>query len=273
MKLALCQPPPPLAEYIDLLWWYAGPPPAHSAERMLPTGAMQLVINLGADETLVGHGPEPTFARLGSAVLGGAYAEPFVIPTAQQTVCVGVVFRPGGASPFLGGLPADDLQNAHVSLDNLWGTTADQLVVRLREAATPTAGFGDLAQTLQGQIRRPPALHPAVAAALYKLRGGGYCGSIAGLASEVGVSQQRLSRLFRDYVGLTPKQLARVWRFHAVLRLLRAGQASGWADRAVACGYFDQSHIIRDFHAFTGCTPAAYLARWGARDNHLPLDS
>jgi hypothetical protein len=33
---------------------------------------------------------------------------------------------------------------------------------------------------------------------------------------------------------------------------------------AVVClphrGYFDQSHFVKDFQTFTGCTPTAYLA-------------
>lgn len=274
MTLSLERPPPALADDVALLWWYEGCAPSHAFERMLPTAAMQLVVNLRADALLMAHGPKPVrFERLGSAVLCGAYSEPFVIPTAQQTACAGVVFRPGGAFPFLGGHPASDLQNVHASLDDLWGASADRLVARLREAPSASAGLAVLAQVLGEQARPATQAHPAVVAALATLWGGAYHGSIASLATALGLSQQRLGALFREEVGLSPKQVARVWRFEAVLRSLRTEPTSNWAERAAENGYADQAHLIRDFRAFTGLAPAAYYARWGAQTNHLPLDA
>lgn len=273
MTFAVRRPSPPLERYVELLWWYEGAPPAHAAERMLPTAAPQLVVNLSDDVTLVAPGLDPArFERLRGATLGGACVAPFVIPTAQQRACAGVVFRPGGAFPFLGEFPAADLLNAHVSLDVLWGSAADHLVERLVAARSPQAGLAVLEETLGQQMQPALEPHPAVAAALTGIGRGAYRQPIARLAAEIGISQQRLGQLFHDQVGLTPKQLARVWRFHAALRLLGADPTEAWAERALACGFVDQSHLTRDFHAFTGMAPAAYAARWGARTTHLPLD-
>jgi AraC-like DNA-binding protein len=273
VTFAVRHPSPPLDRYVDLLWWYEGAAPAHATEHMLPTAAPQLVINLRDDVTLVAPGLEPArFERLRGATLGGACVEPFVIPTAQQCACAGVVFRPGGAFPFLGGLPAADLLNAHVSLDALWGQAADRLVEQLVAAPSPQAGLTVLEETLVQQMRLKLDPHPAVIAALAEIDRGAYRQPIARLAGAIGISQQRLGQLFHDQVGLTPKQLARLWRFEAVLRLLQSESTEGWAERALACGFVDQSHLTRDFHTFTGLAPAAYLARWGARTNHLPLD-
>lgn len=273
MTFAVRRPSPPLDRSVDLLWWYEGAAPAHAAERMLPSAAPQLVVNLRDDVTLVAPGLEAArFERLRGATLGGACLAPFVIPTAQQRACAGVVFRPGGAFPFFGGLPAADLLNAHVSLDALWGPAAERLVERLTAAPSPQAGLTVLEETLRQQMRHTRDPHPAVAAALAGLGRGAYRQPIARLAGQIGISQQRLGQLFHDQVGLTPKQLARLWRFQAALRLLGADPTEGWAERALACGFVDQSHLTRDFRAFTGLAPAAYLARWGARTNHLPLD-
>lgn len=272
MPLVLRAPPPTLAPYVALLWWYTGPSPAHAQELMLPTTAMQLVVNLRCDATLVGSVNAPSqYERLRGAVLGGTYSQPFVIPTEQQAACAGVVFRPGSAFPFLGGVPAAELQNAHISLDTLWGPEAGRLAEQLRDAPTPTAGLAALQSSLLSQRRPDVAPHPAVTAALDAFQAGAYRRPVRLLAAELGVSQQRLGRLFREQVGMTPKELARVWRFQTALRLLHSAPTARWAERAIACGYVDQSHLVRDFRAFTSLTPAAFVARWGGQTNHLPL--
>lgn len=60
---------------------------------------------------------------------------------------------------------------------------------------------------------------------------------------------------------MTPKLFARVRRFQRAISLAGQAPTVNWARLAADCGYFDQSHLIRDFVAFSGLTPADYL-RW-----------
>jgi AraC-like DNA-binding protein len=95
----------------------------------------------------------------------------------------------------------------------------------------------------------------------------------------VGLSQRRFIEVFKTEVGLTPKLLHRVQRFQRVLALARRATAPDWSRLALDCGYFDQSHLIRDFVAFSGFSPAEFLRhqqvlqRRGIhlKRNHLPL--
>jgi AraC-like DNA-binding protein len=78
------------------------------------------------------------------------------------------------------------------------------------------------------------------------------------LAGDLGVSRQHLALQFRQQVGLTPKLFSRICRFrHALVRLRAPGAGGDLAALAADCGYFDQSHLIRDFHDFAASTPAA----------------
>jgi AraC-like DNA-binding protein len=73
-------------------------------------------------------------------------------------------------------------------------------------------------------------------------------------------------------VGLTPKRFLRVTRFQRVIESLSCRTAVvDWADLAVRCGYYDQSHFVHDFRSFSGFTPAAYLAIQTSHLNHLPV--
>jgi transcriptional regulator GlxA family with amidase domain len=74
------------------------------------------------------------------------------------------------------------------------------------------------------------------------------------------VTRRHLERLFDAAVGLPPKHLARLTRFQRAIRILESEAHGPRGVRAAhACGYADQAHFIRDFHALAGCAPGAHL--------------
>ena len=86
---------------------------------------------------------------------------------------------------------------------------------------------------------------------------------VSGLARDTGLSRKRLIQLFTEEMGLTPKLFLRITRFQRLLADLNDLPSVDWASTAAEHGYFDQSHMIRDFHDFACMTPATYLARRG----------
>ncbi len=82
--------------------------------------------------------------------------------------------------------------------------------------------------------------------------------TVAELAAKAGISTRHLERRFRTQVGVPPQALLAVLRFRRVLASLDA-QMSAWAHVAAACGYHDQSHLIRDFRRYTGMSPRAFF--------------
>lgn len=77
--------------------------------------------------------------------------------------------------------------------------------------------------------------------------------------------------MFTEEVGLTPKLFCHIRWFQEVLRLIQRRRQVEWANIALACGDYDQSHFIRDFWAFSGLNPTAYLRVRGEHLNHVPL--
>jgi transcriptional regulator GlxA family with amidase domain len=82
---------------------------------------------------------------------------------------------------------------------------------------------------------------------------------IAEVACAVGYSRRQLDVRFAAEYGLAPKQLARVVRFESSHRLLRAQPGITLAAAAVACGYYDQPHMVREWNALAGCPPSHWL--------------
>ena len=81
--------------------------------------------------------------------------------------------------------------------------------------------------------------------------------NIDNVASRYGITSRYLQKLFLQYTGLTPKLYQKIHRFQNSLKRVTQKNAS-FTDIAYDCGYFDQSHFIREFKSFTGFTPSAY---------------
>ena len=264
-------PDPPLSDFVDLLWLYEGYEQPHEKERLLPSGSMELVINLKEDcSRIYDRRDTAKFQTLRGALLVGAHSEYFVIDTAGQYSVAGAHFKPGGAFPFFDP-PAGELHNTLVSLEDLWGREAALLRDRLLEAATPAAKFAVLEQALLARAAERLAGHPAVVFALREFLGAPNARAIADVTGQIGLSAKRFIELFSGEVGLTPKLFCRVRRFQRTLYQLRQGRPVAWAAVAADCGYFDQAHLIHDFRAFSGLNPTAYMAQCTEHLNHVPL--
>src|SRR6516162_6412791 len=136
MFLRTCVPGPPLDKYIDR-FWLCSDTPSHPRERILPSGTVELVINLSEDEIRIYDRCDPARPRrYPGAVVSGPYSNFFLIDPLVHASIIGVHFRPGRAVPVLG-VPASELADAHVDLESVWGRTADELRERLCTAAAP----------------------------------------------------------------------------------------------------------------------------------------
>jgi AraC-like DNA-binding protein len=159
------------------------------------------------------------------------------------------------AIPALFSIPATDLTNRYVDIGTLIGSKGQELEERIccarndRERVKIASGF-------LGSLIKGPLKLPVVAAVRAIDRSGGKIGAGA-LPGNVLLSQRQLERLFKECVGFSPKQYARISRFEAALNKLRS-QAS-FTDIALDTGYFDQAHFNHDFLEFTGLSPKDYL--------------
>jgi AraC-like DNA-binding protein len=265
-------PHPPLSNFVELFWFYDGYfPGSHKKERLMPDGSVELVINLKEDEARIYDRENlDKCERLPGTVLCGPHSSFFVIDTAQQDSVMGVHFKPGGAFPFFK-MPAAELHNLHVSLEDLWGHEAGLLRQRLLEARTPEKKFQVLEECLLARAFRPLERHRSVDFALALFRNIHTAPAISEVVDQIGISSRRFIQLFSNEVGLTPKLFSRVRRFQTVLQEIQTGSEFSWGDMAASCGYFDQAHFIHDFKEFSGINPTTYMAQKTDHLNHVPI--
>ena len=255
------KPKPPLSKFVDNFWLYEGYEQEPKTERILPTGTFELAINLRQNELRFHDAERPeNCSCLSGAVVSGASGRGFMPDPMEETFIIGVHFKPGGAFPFLG-LPAGDLADTHVDLETLWGRPAGRLRERLCEARTSAERFQLLQEALLSRLCHGVEQHYAVSAAL-EMFGKNQAGPrVREAAKYLGLSQRRFIQVFKAEVGMTPKLFTRIQRFQQTRTLIQQNPSPNWAALALDLGYFDQSHLIREFLEFSGLSPTDYLNR------------
>ena len=266
------RPHPALAPFIRVFWYTHNPAPVHARERVLPAGHLQIVMSLARDYLTDCNSdciaPVPPSAP---ALLIGIHSHYQVIDRFDMAELIGVVFRPGGTTPFFS--PVTHIfSNRETSLEDIWGRQATVLRERMREAGTMEGKFAMLERHLlcrlsrAGEGRRPATVDLALA----ELQRGAE--PISGISRRIGLSSRRLSEVFRAHVGVSPKLYHRIQRFQSAVQQIHAGNDVRWPELALACGYYDQSHFANDFREFSGISPTTYSATPRMWSNHVALD-
>lgn len=208
-----------------------------AAVPVLPDGCMDL---LWVDGRLIVAGPDTRAFR------------PVV---ATGTRYAGLRFSPGTA-PALLGVPAAELRDQRVELDQLWSAAeVRRLTARLAAATDPLAAMEALVQRRAAAVAPPDPVLRRIVAAL----DAGW--SVGATAAAVGLNARLLHRRSLAAFGYGPKTLARVLRLQRALAQARAGVS--FAATAIGAGYADQAHLAREVRDLTGMPLGQVLIRSG----------
>ena len=154
-------------------------------------------------------------------------------------------------------LPLDTLARRQVPLEDV--LDEPDLVERLHDLESWARRFELLDAVLARRLADARAASAGVEWAWRRLAESGGRVAVRSLADELGWSRKRIVARFRREVGLPPKAVARLVRFERARALTERAERPDWARIAVECGYYDQSHLITDFRAVTGRTPATFF--------------
>ncbi len=246
-------PSPTLAPFVRCVWHLRGPAdPAREPQPIVPDGCVEIVLNC-ADPFARVNGETHHQPR---AMLVGQLTGPVVVVPTGAVDVWGVRLHPWSAGACLG-ISLDELREAIVPLDAVLGASlASEL-----HAGPHDGGAAVLTAALERWLgRRPPPDHGVRAAVELITRNRGLP-SVRSVSGQLGRSTRWVQRTFRDTVGLTPKMLSRIRRVQRAMRLATAHPARTWSFIAADAGYFDQSHLVRDFRDIVGVTPSAFAAR------------
>jgi AraC-like DNA-binding protein len=252
-----------LASFVECYWSLSGDAQAapREPERVLPDGRVEIVLNTGSP---VWQTIEGTVRRQPAAILVGPTSRSvFISPTGAMRM-LGIRFRHGGAHALLGA-PLAEFADTIISLEDAGRALPATLLEELAEAPDFDSQVRIVERHLLYRLRDRSARDVASAVAVRLILTSAGAMDVARVARHTGVSTRQLGRRFLREVGVGPKVLARLARFHSLLRVVTTDRPPTLAAAAARAGYVDQSHLVRDCREFSGQTPSEYFRH----DNRL----
>lgn len=250
-------PSSPLNAYIDYFFYLDGSM-IYPREKSLPVPSAVLIINFGGAVQVSSVSQSQTGSTWAESWWMGTSSKYHVVDWPTHVHQIGVAFKPAGAYPFLG-LPLSELHNQYVSLDTIWRGYSSEIRERLYAAPSLTSKFVLLEQVLLARLGESSPVYKTVRYAVGKIAEVDGILSIHRLSDDIGISQNHLLTQFKQMVGLSPKDLAKQYRLRSVLRSIDPVQPIDWTQLALEFGYYDLSHLNKDFVAFIGHSPTSYL--------------
>ncbi len=252
-------PAPPLDRFIDDIYCLTGVP-RHRRMNVPPMPSAHLFINLEGTVRLWDSDPSVPPSVLTDGWFMGVWTRRFLFEYPTRVRLVGVHFKPWGMSPFVG-MPAAELRDRWVPVDAVWQRSLD----RIRNQVGDTTSAAETLRVVEDELRARLAEAPSRGLDLVQYTGRRLETShgavpVGALADAAGVSGNHLATQFTSHVGVTPKRVARIYRFARLILSVDALQPVDWSELAHMAGYFDRAHFSREFKDFTGHTPTEYLA-------------
>ncbi|MFD4180026.1 helix-turn-helix domain-containing protein [Rhodococcus sp. NPDC058514] len=226
----------------------------------LPSPYLTLIVALDAPLELARMSDPRQQPGAWGALASGLTTAPVTIRHDGNQHGVQLALTPAGSRALLG-VPAAALGAWVVDLGDLLGADATELSDRIAAESSWDARFAVLDDVLSRRLA-VAEIDPHLAHAWRLLTSADGVVRVGQVAREIGWSRRHLVGRFTAEFGVSPKDAAKLARFHRSHQLLRAQPSISLADAAALCGFYDQAHLARDWRDIAGIPPS----RWRAEE-------
>lgn len=257
MKYREILPTAGLQPYVQCYYTFESSTGIQVDDVVFPGGHMEMIFNLG--EGVWQSSDNENYHNTPPVELWGKLTQPLAIRSLGKNNMLGIRFHAHSAAYFL----ADDISRFNdriIDLRQLLGEPVRTLHAQLLE----TTALPERIQLIESFLHRRLALKAGktghigmIGQIVRELQQNDSPENMEVIAQRYGISSRYLRKLFLQYTGVSPKFYHKISRFQHSLQLINANQ-SNLTSITYDCGYFDQSHFIRDFKLFTGITPSDY---------------
>lgn len=252
----------PLRQYVHHYWTMKGDIGDQTLSfRDIPDGNIEVLLNFGSSFVKQETHLEAVEHKRGG--IKGQFDHPVIIKQTGTVHIVGICFKPYGLYPFLR-QSVSSLTNRATSTDLLISDELESKLFEMRDFSCWTDILDrHLLKILDRNHKTNPVLHESV-----RQLSGSSPTSIKSLSLDLGVSIKSLERLFKEQIGLTPKQFFRVKRIRNVMNVISNQESPDWMKLVVDFGFYDQPHFNKEFLAMTGTSPSNFVQNRDVLSEH-----
>ncbi|WP_316821153.1 helix-turn-helix domain-containing protein [Pedobacter gandavensis] len=252
MNFSRIEAHPDLSEFIECYWTMQSEETQPSIEKIIPDGFTELIFNYGS---VYKSKTKEDWCLQTPNLLAGQISSYFYLENTGPTASVAIKLKPAALSQLFS-------LNMHQYLDKIvdLDTFPNPELAHLKEIIFPFKDEAELKQILDNYFisRCHTASDNPIKNTLSLIFSSNGMASVAEMIAVSKLGERQLERLFKRYVGLSPKYYSRIIRFNYIFQLLKTKDCS-WSEIVFRSGYYDQSHFIRNFKAFTGEDPSHYF--------------
>lgn len=258
MQLRKFQPSADLAPLVNYYWTLEVPAMSQPIrQRIVPDGCIEMAFILGDD--IKRYTSEVAFVIQPRELVIGQISKPYFIEPTGYVNTFAVSFFPFGFGNFVT-RPIHELADKETPIEGLFGPkVASELSTQIIAAENAQLRIQVIEAFLSERLSEQLTIDAIVQSTVDALIATKGNTSIGQLLRAAPARRRQLERKFKDQIGISPKQLARIIRLQAALKLLLTQQEASLTHIAYQSDYYDQAHFIRDFKAFTGVSPKAFL--------------
>lgn len=242
--MKIYKPSEELRPYVRYYWILESPEPF--SVLTFPIGCPQMIFHRGTPLFI----PELSTSQ-NVFTISGQVNFPAHIASDGNTEMVVVVFNPHTIGMFIDA-PPSAFYNQEISGYDIENRQLSQLADKIFDCPNSESAISLIEQWLTVRIK--PSLNIQRVGATLTTMLFNPSTRVGRLAEIACLGKKQFGRLFRECVGMNPKEYGRIVKFQRALRMMQFGSRD-YADIAYANGYSDQSHFIRDFRQFSSLTP------------------
>jgi len=242
-----------LSNYIKYYWILKTGDGDKIAVQTIPSGCMHLVFHRGNRMRYISGDEQPAGFLRGQLSLPGNIFSPGKIDM------IAVIFQPLGFSSFFS-LPTSLFYNEYIDVEALGDNGLRELNARLASEEAAKACIGHIEQFLIDRLKNDDYNIRRMQCAVQKIVATEVAVSVDQLANSAFLGYRQFKRIFEQYIGMGPKEYCRVIRFQRALHFLHLNPSVEISRLAYECGYYDHSHLVKEFRELTGYAPVEYIS-------------
>lgn len=218
----------------------------------IPSGCMHLVFHRGSDLYFSSNTSQP------KCFIRGQLSVSDNLLSQGRIDMIAIVFHPLGMIPFLS-CPMGEFYNQYINVDNIGDCDLSNLKNLIISEEDINICIQQIESFLLNRLTVLDYNYKRITGSIQQIINHPQI-KIDFLANDACLGYRHFKRVFTEYIGMNPKEYCKVIRFQRALYTLQQVPSMDITQLAYVCGYYDHSHLVKDFKSLTGVSPSEYLS-------------